>query len=86
MVNDIIVVIGFVVILLVICNVWNLYAMKCYKKSKENRLSITYGFYVDSAEKLEIVGVGSDGNGDYDVAKAIKKIELPDDVRIKVNE
>lgn len=86
MADDIIVVIGFVVVLAIICKVWNMYTMKQYEKSKENRLSLTYGFYVDSVGKLEIVGVGSDGNGDYDVAKAIKKIDLPDDIRIKVNE
>lgn len=86
MANDIIVVIGFIVLLVVICKVWNLYTMKQYKKSKANRLSLTYGFYVDSSEKLGIVGVGGDENGDYDVAKAIEKIELTDDVRIKVNE
>lgn len=86
MTNDVIIVIGFVVVLIVICKVWNLYAMKQYGKSKENSLGLTYGFYINSAENLKIAGVGSDGNGDYDVAKAIKKIELPDDVRIKVNE
>lgn len=86
MVNDIAVVIGFIVILIAICKMWNLYTMKQYKKLKENRLSLTYGFYVDNMTRLGIVGAGSDENGDYDVAQAIKKVELPDDVRIKVNE
>lgn len=86
MANDVMVVIGFVIVLLVICKIWNLYTMKQYEKSKENRRSFTYGVYVDSAEKLGIVGVGNDENGDYDVAQAIKKVDLPKDVRIKVNE
>ncbi len=84
MIHDIIIVIGFIIAVIVICKVWNLYTMKQYNKSKENRSSITYGFYVNSMEKTQIVGIGSDGNGDYDVSKAIKKIELPDDVRIKL--
>lgn len=86
MANDIMVVIGFIVVLIAICKMWYLYTMKQYEKSKENRLRLTYCFYVDNMERLEIVGVGSDGNGDYDVAQAIKKAELPDGVRIKVNE
>lgn len=86
MVNDIVVVIGFVVVLIAICRMWNLYTMKQYKKSKANSLNLTYGFYADNTKGLGIAGAGSDGNGDYDVAQAVKKIELPDDVRIKVNE
>ena len=35
-------------------------------------------------EKIEIVGTGNDGNSDFDVLDAIGKIELPNDVRIKV--
>lgn len=86
MANDIMVVIGFVVVLIATCKIWNLYTMKQYEKSKENKLRLKYGFYVGNTEKLEIVGAGSDENGDYDVARAIKNAELPDDIRIKVNE
>lgn len=86
MVNNIMIVIGFILVLIVICKIWNLYTMKQYLNSKKNKLSLTYGFYVNSTEKLKIVGVGSDENGDYDVAQAIKKIELPDNIRIRVNE
>lgn len=80
------VVIGFIVVLITICKMWNLHTMKQYEKSKENRLRLTYGFYVGNTERLKIVGVGSDENGDYDVAQAIKEAKLPNDVRIKVNE
>lgn len=84
MANDIIIVIGFIIAVIAMCKVWNLYTMKQYKKSKENKLNITYGCHINNVERPQIVGVGSDGNGDYDVVKAIKKIELPDDVRIKL--
>ena len=47
------------------------------------KVELTYGFYVDNLKFVEIEGTGNDENGDYDIAKAIKKIEMPDDVRIK---
>lgn len=84
MTNDIVVVVGFVVLVMAMCKVWNMYAMKQYNKLREKKLSMTYGFYVNNMEKPQLAGVGNDGNGDYDVAKAIQKIDLPDDIRIKL--
>lgn len=86
MVNNIIIVMGFILVIIAICKIWNLYTMKQYLNSKKNKLGLKYSFYAGSTKKLKIVGVGSDGNGDYDAAQAIKKIELPDDIRIRVNE
>ena len=83
MANEIMIVIGFILTVVAMCKVWNIYAMKQYKESKEERLGLTYGFYVDKMKFVEIEGTGNDENGDYDIAKAIKKIEMPDDVRIK---
>ena len=31
----------------------------------------------------DVCFIADDENGDYDVGKAVKKIEMPDDVRIK---
>lgn len=84
MTNDVIVVIAFVIAVIGTCKLWNFYMMKLYKKSRECGLGMTFGFYINNMEKTKIVGVGSDGNEDYDVAKAIKKTELPDEVRIKL--
>lgn len=84
MTNDIMVVIFFIIVMIVICKLWNFYMMKEYKKSRKNSLGITYGLYINGIGKPKLVGVGNDGNGDYDVAKAIKRIELPDEVRIKL--
>ncbi len=83
MANEIVIVIGFIFTIAAMCKVWNLYAMKQYSESKEKKLGLTYGFYVDNLKFVEIEGTGNDENGDYDIAKAIKKIEMPDDVRIK---
>lgn len=83
MANEIVIVIGFIFTIAAMCKVWNLYAMKQYSESKEKKLGLTYGFYVDNLKFVEIEGTGNDENGDYDVTKAIKKIEMPDDVRIK---
>ena len=83
MANEIVIVIGFIFTVAAMCKVWNLYAMKQYSESKGKKLGLTYGFYVDNLKFVEIEGTGNDENGDYDIAKAIKKIEMPDDVRIK---
>lgn len=83
MANEIMIVIGFVITVVAMCKLWNLYAMKQYGKTKADRLGLTYGFYVDNMQSFEIEGTGNDENGDYDVGKAVKKIEMPDDVRIK---
>ena len=83
MANEIVIVIGFIFTIAAMCKVWNLYAMKQYSESKEKKIGLTYGFYVDNLKFVEIEGTGKDENGDYDIAKAIKKIEMPDDVRIK---
>ena len=78
MANEIMIVIGFVITVVAMCKLWNLYAMKQYGKAKADRLGLTYGFYVDNMQSFEIEGTGND-----DVGKAVKKIEMPDDVRIK---
>ena len=83
MANEIVIVIGFIFTIAAMCKVWNLYAMKQYSEYKEKKIGLTYGFYVDNLKFVEIEGTGNDENGDYDIAKAIKKIEMPDDVRIK---
>ena len=83
MANEIVIVISFIFTIAAMCKVWNLYAMKQYGKAKADRLGLTYGFYVDNMQSFEIEGTGNDENGDFDIAKAIKKIEIPDDVRIK---
>ena len=83
MANEIVIVIGFIFTIAAMCKVWNLYAMKQYSESKVKKIELTYGFYVDNLKFVEIEGTGNDEIGDYDIAKAIKKIEMPDDVRIK---
>lgn len=83
MVNDMIIVIGFIVILIGLCKGWNLYAMNQYKKQKDNRLNLVYSLNMNSENKIEIGGVGIDENGDFNVSQAIKKIEMLNDIRIK---
>lgn len=54
MTNDIRVIIGFVILLIAVCKIWNMYAMKQYEKLNEKSLGLTYGFY-GNIEKLKIV-------------------------------
>lgn len=83
MMNDIIIVIGFVGVLIGLCIGWNLYAMNQYKKQKKNRLNLIYSLNINGENKIEIGGVGIDENGDFNVSQAIKKIEMSNDTRIK---
>lgn len=53
-------------------------------EAKEKKLSFAKIFCEKYLEKIEIVGTGNDGNSDFDVLDAIGKIELPNNVRIKV--
>lgn len=54
MANEIVIVISFIFTIAAMCKVWNLYAMKKYSESKEERLGLTYGFYVDNMQFVEI--------------------------------
>lgn len=81
---EIIAVVCFVIIFAVACVVWNLIMMKQYEKMQDEKLNIEYSYYDNRKGSIELVGIDGDDNGDYDVSDAIKKIKLPDDVRIKI--
>ena len=83
-VSDITVVVGNIIIIFIMCKAWNWHVMKQYTKQKEKKLSFAKIFCEKYLEKIEIVGTGNDGNSDFDVLDAIGKIELPNNVRIKV--
>ena len=82
--SDTTVVIGYIVIIFIMCKAWNWHVMKRYAKQKEKKLNFTKIFCEKYLEKIEIVGTGNDGNSDFDVLDAIGKIEFPNDARIKV--
>ena len=87
MVNNIMAVIDFIIILIIVCKVWNLYVMRQYEKTKKEKESrLNYGYYVNNIKNLKLEGTGIDRNSDNDVAEAIKKIELLDSVGIKLDE
>lgn len=82
--ENIIVVISFVVVLVELCRLWSLYIVKQYKKQNNNKLNLKYSLYLNDETKIELVGIGNDNNGDYDVSQAIKKIDMPNNRRIKI--
>lgn len=86
MINNVQIVVAYIVFIAIVCKVWNWYGMKQYKKNKESNFNHMYGAYINNINQIKPVGVGSDSNGDYDVAKAIEKIEIPANLRIKYNE
>ncbi len=83
MVNDIIIVIGFIGVVIGLCKCWNWYAMNQYKKQKDNKLNIVYNLTKSNQNKIKIEGIGIDKNGDYAVSQAIKKIKMLDSTRIR---
>lgn len=39
---------------------------------------------IDKIEKLEIVGTGNDGNSDVEFIQAVKKISMPNNLRVQI--
>lgn len=39
---------------------------------------------IKSIETLQLAGTGSDGNSDFEFKQAVKKINLPNDIRIQI--
>lgn len=37
-----------------------------------------------SIKKLELAGAGNDGNSDFEFIQAVKKIDVPDDIRVRI--
>lgn len=58
------------------------------QKTQERRVRLNNFFEqeINSIEKLELVGVGNDANSDNEFICAVKKIDLPNEIRIKIYE
>lgn len=86
--KNIIIVLGFVIAVIFLCKLWHMYVLKIYQKkeAKKSKQIMNYGVYIDSFEKLELAGIGNDGNSDYEFIQAVNKIHLSDDIRIKIYE
>lgn len=90
--NDVKTVVVFIVIVAVICIVWNHLMMKFERIEKEDKISKTkvsklkFNSCISDNKKLELMGIKPDGNSDYEVEKAIKKVALEENARIKINE
>lgn len=86
--KNITIAIGFVIFVIILCKLWNIIALRIYKKNKfkmiNNYNAIKYRTYIDGFDKLEVVGIGTDGNSDFEFRQAVKKISLPDDIRIQI--
>lgn len=53
--SDTTVVIGYIVIIFIMCKAWNWHVMKRYAKQKEKKLNFTKIFCEKYLEKIEIV-------------------------------
>lgn len=83
MTNDVKVVIGFVILVILLCRAWSCFGIRQYKKNKESKLELKYNAF---AITPQIMGTGNDENGDYKVSEAIENIEMSGNVRIKLYE
>ena len=85
--NNIAVVAGFVLVVLIVCKIWGVFIVKKYEKELNSNSvlsKIVYGEFIDKFKDLELKGCGDDGNSDFEVKDAIEKTELPDEVRVKL--
>ncbi len=84
--KDVLIVLGFVIVVIMLCKCWNMIILNRFEKNKtiKNNNTLKYGTYIDSFETLELVGAGDDGNSDFEFWQAVKEIEVPNDIRIKI--
>lgn len=85
MTNDIMAVVGFIVIVVVASKVWNLFMMRQYDRGRKESFVLN-PHYGEDEEKLRLAGTGIDENSDYTVVEAIDRIRLSDSTRIKIHE
>lgn len=59
--------------------------IKKYKRSEKARtISVFFEQEINRIGNLEVVGTGSDGNSDVEIVQAIRKIVLPDELRVQI--
>ncbi len=59
---------------------------KMIEAEKRKKIRDFYKREMENLGPLKLVGIDSDDNGDFDVAEAVKRAKLPDDVRIRIHE
>lgn len=79
---EIIYIVVFIIMVYIACILWNKFVEKHY--STDKRIDIKYSNYLDKLEVIKLQGIGNDENGDYEVARAIKKIKVPYNLKVKV--
>lgn len=84
-----------IIVTLVVCMILGVSYIVMSKEQKEKRQKaqerkvLLYNFFeqeIDSIKNLELVGVGNDANSDNEFVNAVRKINLPSEVRIKIYE
>lgn len=85
--TDIIIVGSFVIIVMILCKLWNILMMRQYDKAKAvkmNKFSAGYEVYTSSFDKLKLASIGNERNTDFEFIQAVRKIDMSSDVRIKI--
>lgn len=77
----------FAVCVFGLCRLWNMLMMRQREKAriiKESKISIMYEESIADFGDLKLEGTGNDSNSDYEFIQAVRMIELPDEVRVKI--
>ena len=83
--NDMLMIVGFVLFLFVLCIIWNKIMMFQYEKKLRCQTKLSFEIDIQSVD-LTLVANKPDGNTDNKFSDAVQKIELPQDVRIEIYE
>ena len=81
MINNVIIVIGFAFLLIIICTVWNSFMFLQYENNKKQS-DLNYS----PDYKMELLCIEHDGNSNGSVEEAIYKIDIPDNIGIKIHD
>ena len=81
--NNIIIAIGFVLTLLILCIIWNQIMMKKYEKDTIHQSRFILETNVHEID-LTLCGQGIDKNTDNKFIDAVQKIDISEDVRVKI--
>lgn len=83
--SELMIIIGFIVLIIVLCKVWNSFMMKLDQKEERNKEECDLNFCIpEHTSKIILAGSGTDKNRDYPVEEAIDTVLMPKDKRIKL--
>ena len=89
--KDIIVIIGYIIIVALLCVIWNKFMMRQYnfnntQSSLVHNAIMRCSVHIDQMTDLTLAGNGPDQNNDYEFIDAVKRTSVSNNTRIKLND